>query len=207
MLRSFAQFAATYLFFLLAIVMMPFALGPEPEILGRLAPGLIWLAALLASLLGFGQIFAADREDGTLDLVLLSPVPLPWLVLCRVAASWIVMVGPLLLFAPLAAVLLRLPMQALPVLMAGLATGSVALTMLGTGAAALTLGARHGAMLVALLVAPLYIPALIFGVSAADAAVLGNDYAAHLLLLAGMSVALLSLGPFAIAGMLRQAGS
>jgi len=192
-------------FFVLAVCLFPFGVGPEPNILARIAPGVIWVAGLLASLLSLERLFLADHEDGSLELLLLAPLPAELLVLAKVAAHWLTTAVPLIFAAPLLAVLLGLDGRAFAVLVAAIALGTPSLSLVGAVGAALVLGARRGGVLLALLVLPLYIPVLVFGVAAVDSAAGGLAARPHLLILAGLLLAALVLAPFAAAAALRQA--
>jgi heme exporter protein B len=196
-------------FFVLAVLLFPFGVGPEPELLGRVSAGIIWVAALLAAVLSLERLFAADHADGSLDLIALSAMPLEIAVLAKAAAHWVATGLPLTLVSPLLAIFVDLDPAAIPVLMAGLLLGTPSLSLLGAIAAALTLGARHPGVLVSLLVLPLYLPPLIFGAGAVEATLTAGGAAegarAHLLLLAALMVAALPLAPWATAAALRQA--
>ena len=192
-------------FFVLAVLLFPFGVGPEPELLGRIAAGIIWVAALLASVLSLDRLFAADHADGGLDLILLSPVPLQYAVLAKTAAHWVTTGLPLALISPVLAIFVDLDPAAIPVLTIGLLIGTPALSLLGAIAAALTLGARRPGVLVSLLVLPLYLPPLIFGTGAVEATLAADGARAHLLLLGAVTLAALPLAPLAIAAALRQA--
>jgi heme exporter protein B len=193
------------LFFVLTAALFPLAIGPAPETLGRIAPGIVWVCALLAALLPLDRLFGADFEDGSLDQLLLSGLPLAAIALAKAAAHWLVTGLPLLLVAPPLSVMLRMPALALPSLLAGLLLGTVLLSLLGTTGAAVVLGARRGGVLLPLLVLPLAVPVLIFGVAAADAEAGGLSPRPHLLLLAALLVAALSLCPLAAGAGLRIA--
>lgn len=182
-------------FFLLVAMLLPFAIGPEPVLLARLAPGILWVGALLASLMPVNTLFSMDSADGTLDQLLVREVAAETLAASRMMALWIGFGGPLLLAAPLAAVLLGLPMDILALLVPGLVAGALGLAALGVLAAAVTLGARGGGGLVALLVVPLAIPLLLFGSRPAEPGSLGLAVASALLLAA--------LSPFAAGAALR----
>ncbi|TVR95942.1 MAG: heme exporter protein CcmB [Rhodospirillales bacterium] len=193
------------MFFVLAVVLFPFGVGPGPDILARIAPGVIWVAALLAAMLSLERLFQTDYDDGSLELLVLSPLPLSVVVVAKVAAHWLTTGLPLLLAAPVLAVLLGLPAEGFALLLAALALGTPSLSLVGAVGAALVLGARRGGVLMSLLVLPLYVPVLIFGVAAVDAAVSGMAVRPHLLLLAGFLAAALALAPWAAAAALRQA--
>ncbi len=192
-------------FFVLAVVLFPFGVGPEPNILARIAAGVIWVAALLASTLSLERLFLADYEDGSLELLLLQPLPLELAVAAKVVAHWLTTGLPLVAAAPLLAVLLGLPQGSLGTLLAALAVGTPTLSLIGAVGAALVLGSRRGGVLLSLLVLPLYIPVLIFGVAAADAAASGFTVAPQLMMLTGLLLAAVVLAPWAAAAALRQA--
>jgi heme exporter protein B len=192
-------------FFVLAVLLFPFGVGPEPELLGRIAAGIIWVAALLAAVLSLDRLFAADYADGGLDLIALSPLPLELAVLAKAAAHWVTTGLPLTLISPLLALFVNLDAKGIPVLSLGLLLGTPALSLLGGIAAALTLGARRPGVLVSLLVLPLYLPPLIFGSGAVEASLTGDGARAHLLMLAAVTLATLPLTPLATAAALRQA--
>jgi heme exporter protein B len=192
-------------FFVLAALLFGFGLGGDPALLARAAPGLIWVTALLAAMLALERMFAADFEDGSLDGLLLADVPLELIVLAKCAAHWIATGVPLIVAAPVLGVMLNLPVPGYGVVLGALALGTPAMTLIGAIGAALTLGARRGGVLISLLVLPLYIPILIFGVAAVDAAVAGTGTGASLMALAGFFLAALALAPFAAAAALRQA--
>lgn len=192
-------------FFVLAALLFPFGVGPEPNLLARIAAGIVWVTALLAALLSLDRMWARDHEDGTLDLMLTSPTPLFLLVLGKVAAHFLTTGLPLLLLAPVLAGMLHLDPAALPVLLASLALGTPCLSLMGGIGAALTLGARAGAALVPLLIIPLVLPVLIFGVGAVEAANTGMGARPHLLILGACFLGSLTLAPLATAGALRLA--
>jgi heme exporter protein B len=192
-------------FFVLAVLLFPFGVGPEPELLGRIGAGIIWVAALLASVLSLDRLFAADYADGALDLMALSPAPLEFVVLSKVAAHWVTTGLPLTAISPVLAIFVDLDPRAIPVLTLGLGIGTPALSLLGTIAAALTLGARRPGVLVTLLVLPLYLPPLIFATGAVEASLVAEAARPHLLLLGAVSLAALPLAPLAAAAALRQA--
>ena len=204
-LRHGSDTLAAVLFFLIAAALFPLAIGPAPETLGRIAPGIVWVCALLAALLPLDRLFGADLEDGSLDLLLLSGLPASAVAAAKAMAHWLVTGVPLLLAAGPLAVMLRMPEEAIPVLLAGLLPGTVVLSLLGTAGAALVLGARRGGVLLPLLVLPLAMPVLIFGVAAADAASGGLSPRPHLLLLAALCAGALPLCPLAAGAGLRGA--
>ena len=204
-LRQGVDTLVVVLFFVLAVVLFPFGVGPEPELLARIAPGVVWVMALLASLLSLERLFQNDYEDGGLDLLVLSPAPPELIVLAKCAAHWLTTGLPLLAAAPLLAMLLALPAQGFGGLLLAMLLGTPTLTLVGAIGAALVLGARRGGVLVSLLVLPLYVPVLIFGVAAVDGAVAGLPVRAHLMILGGLLLGALVLAPWACAAALRQA--
>ena len=203
--RHGADTLAALLFFLLTAALFPLAIGPAPETLGRIAPGIVWVCALLAALLPLDRLFGADFEDGSLDQLLLCGVPPAAIALAKATAHWLVTGLPLLLAAAPLAMMLRMPDLALPSLLVGLLPGTMLLSLLGTTGAAIVLGARRGGVLLPLLVLPLATPVLIFGVAAADAASGGLSPQPHLLLLAALLAAALPLCPLAAGAGLRSA--
>ena len=196
--------AMAVIFFVLAALLFPFGLGPEPEALARDAVGIVWVMALLASLLALDRLFQGDWEDGSLDLMALSPLPLELAVLAKALGHWLVSGLPLLIAAPIVAAMLQFDAAGLPRLVLALALGTPTLSLLGAVGAALTLGARRAAVLVSLLVLPLEIPILIFGVAAADPASAG-DGATQIMVLGALLALALPLCPWAAAAALRQA--
>jgi heme exporter protein B len=204
-LRQGGEIGLVLGFFVLAVLLFPFGIGPEPELLARVAAGIIWVAALLAAVLSLDRLFAADHADGGLDLIALSSMPIEVAVLAKVAAHWLTTGLPLTLISPVLAVFVDLDPAAIPVLMLGLLLGTPVLSLLGAIAAALTLGARHPGVLVSLIVLPLYLPPLIFGTGAVEATLAAAGARAHLLLLGAMVLAALPLAPLATAAALRQA--
>lgn len=202
-----AQGAAltTLLFFVLAVSLFPLGVGPEPQLLARIAPGVIWVAALLAAQLSLDRLFQADHEDGTLDLLAQTPLPLSLVVAAKVLAHWLGTGLPLALMAPLLAILLQMDISALPMLLLALLLGTPSLSLIGAIGAALTLGARRGAVLVPLLTLPLLIPVLIFGVGAVEAAAFGLSPRPHLLLLGAFLAGSIVLAPLAGAAAVKLA--
>lgn len=201
-LRHGSDTLAALLFFLLAAALFPLAIGPAPETLGRLAPGIVWVCALLAALLPLDRLFGADLDDGTLDQLLLSGLPPSVVAATKALAHWLITGLPLLLAAAPIAIMLRMPPDGVPMLLAGLLPGTAILSLIGTMGAALVLGARRGGVLLPLLVLPLAAPTLIFGVSAADP---GASPRAALLLLAALLAAALPLCPLAAGAAIRSA--
>jgi heme exporter protein B len=204
-LRHGADTLAALLFFVLTASLFPLAIGPAPETLGRLAPGIIWVCALLSALLPLDRLFGADFEDGSLDLLLLCGLPVAAVAGAKATAHWLVTGLPLWIAAAPLAVMLRMPADALPALLAALVPGTMLLSLVGTTGAAMVVGARRGGVLLPLLVLPLVTPVLIFGVAAADAASGGLSPRPHLLLLAAMLAAALPLCPLAAGAALRGA--
>ena len=201
--RAGGGFGLGLAFFLIVVVLVPFGVGPETAILARIAPGILWVAALLAALLSLDRIFALDHEDGSLPLLATAPLPLEMLALAKALAHWITTGLPLVVAAPLLGVLLHLPGAAMPWLLVSPALGTPALSLIGTFGAALTVGLRRGGLLMSLIVLPLYVPVLIFGAEAARRGAEGLPAATPLLLLAGIALGCAALLPFATAAALR----
>lgn len=204
-LRQGSDATIAVMFFVLCVVLFPFGVGPEPNILARIAAGVIWVAALLASLLSLERLFQADHEDGTLEQLALSGLPLELVALAKTLAHWLVTAVPLLVAAPLLAVLLNMGSEGFGTLVLTLLIGTPSLSLIGAIGAALTLGARRGGVLMSLLILPLYIPVLIFGAGAIDAALNGLTARPHLLILGALLAGALPLAPIAGAAALRQA--
>ncbi|MBA2410040.1 MAG: heme exporter protein CcmB [Gammaproteobacteria bacterium] len=203
--RNRAEFANPLLFFALVATLLPLGIGPDTELLSRIAPGVVWVVALLATLLALEGMFRADFEDGALELMLISPQPVAALVLAKVTAHWLVAGLPLLIIAPPLAMMLYLPVGALPVLLATLALGTPVLSLVGSIGVALTIGLRRGGMLLALLVLPLYVPVLIFATSAVDAAAAGLPVSGQLAIMGAIFIMSVILAPLATAAGLRIA--
>lgn len=201
--RAGGGFGLGLAFFLIVVVLVPFGVGPEAAILARIAPGMLWVAALLAALLSLDRIFALDHEDGSLPLLATAPLPMEMLALAKALAHWITTGLPLVVAAPVLGVLLHLPGQAMPWLLLSLAIGTPALSLIGTFGAALTVGLRRGGLLLSLIVLPLYVPVLIFGAEAARRGAEGLSATTPLLLLAGIGLGCVALLPFATAAALR----
>jgi heme exporter protein B len=204
-LKAGSDATVAIMFFILAATLFPLGVGPDAVLLGRIAAGVVWVAALLASLLALERMFANDHEDGTLDLLALSPLPLEAVAAAKALAHWLVTGLPLIAAAPLAALMLALPAEGYATLALSLLLGTPSLSLLGTAGAALTVGARRGGVLVSLLVLPIFVPVLIFAVGAIEAALTGQPPRPHLLLLSGVLALALPLGPIAAAAALRQA--
>jgi heme exporter protein B len=203
--RHGADTLAALLFFLIAGSLFPLAIGPAPETLGRLAPGIVWVCALLAAILPLDRLIGADWEDGSLDQLLLTGLPAPLIALAKAVAHWLTTGLPLLLAAGPLAVMLRLDPQLVPVLLLGLLPGTLTLSLLGCMGAAIVLGARRGGVLLPLLVLPLATPVLIFGAAAVDAASSDLSPRADLLLLAACFALSLPLCCLAAGASLRAA--
>jgi heme exporter protein B len=193
------------IFFVLAAILFPFGVGPDAAILPRIGGGIIWVVALLAALLSLERMFAADHEDGSLDLLYLSPVSLAQLALAKAISHWLTTGVLLLIASPVLALLYNLPEAAYLPLVATMLLGTPTLSLVGAIGAALILGARRGGVLLALLLLPLYIPVLIFGAGAIDGAIAGRDITPQLMILGGFLLAALALAPWATAAALRQA--
>jgi heme exporter protein B len=191
------------IFFVIVITLFPLGIGPEAQILSRIAPGIIWVAALLATLLSLDRLFKADYNDGSLEQMLLSPHPIFILVLAKITAHWLITGLPLILIAPLLAVLLHLDENSYTALVVTLLLGTPVLSLLGAIGVALTVGIKKGGVLLSLLVLPLYIPVLIFATSAIDSAALGLPYSGQLAIIAALFVGSLTLAPFAVGAALK----
>mmetsp|Transcript_22933 Transcript_22933/g.38571 ORF Transcript_22933/g.38571 Transcript_22933/m.38571 type:complete len:219 (-) Transcript_22933:678-1334(-) len=202
-LRAGGGFGLGLAFFLIVVVLVPFSVGPSSELLSRIAAGVLWLGALLACLLSLDRLLAVDWEDGALDLLATSPLPLEGVVAVKAVAHWVTTGLPLVLVAPMLGVLLNLPGAGYGPLVISLALGTPALSMIGAFGAALTVGIKRGGLLLSLLVLPLYVPTLIFGAEVARRGAEGLDTATPLLLLAGITCGVLALMPFAAAAVLR----
>jgi heme exporter protein B len=201
--RHRAEMANPLLFFVIVVTLFPMGITPEARILETIAPGVIWVAALLAAMLSLDTLFRSDFDDGALEQILLSPHPAAVLVLAKVLAHWLVTGLPLILVAPLLGVLLALPGEAMWVLVATLALGTPVLSLVGAIGTALTVGLRRGGVLLSLLVLPLYIPVLIFGSNAVGTAADGLPVVGQLYFLGALLVLSLTLAPLAIAAALR----
>ncbi|PKP76836.1 MAG: heme exporter protein CcmB [Alphaproteobacteria bacterium HGW-Alphaproteobacteria-3] len=193
-------------FFLVVISLLPFGIGPDRELLAKVAPGMLWVALLLAALLTLDRLFQADYEDGSLDLLTMGLLPLELIVVAKALGHWLTTGLPLVVAAPLLGLMLNLPGEAYPPLILAMLAGTPALSFLGAIGAALTVGVRRGGLLASLLVMPFYVPVLIFGVGAADAATggfAGEAGRQSLLLLGAVALASLVLGPLGGAAALR----
>jgi len=193
------------MFFVLAVILFPFGVGPEPNILARIGAGVIWVAALLAAMLSLERLFQTDFEDGSLELLALQPMALEITVLAKITVHWLTTGLALIAATPLLAIFMNVPASGFWMLVLTLALGTPSLSLIGAIGAALILGSRRGGVLLSLLVLPLYIPILIFGVSAVDAAIGGFAIKSHLMILGGLLIAAVALCPWASAGAIRQA--
>jgi len=202
-LRSPGQWLNPLVFFVIVITLFPLGIGPEPALLAAIAPGVLWVAALLSVLLSLDTLFERDRADGVLEQWVLGSLPLTVLVLAKVIAHWLASGVPLLLLSPLLGLMLGLPPEAIPTLCASLALGTLTLSFTGAIGAALTVGVNRGGVLLSLLVLPLNVPVLIFGANAVTAAAGGFSPSAGLTLLAALAALSLSLAPWATAAALR----
>lgn len=201
--RDRAQLTQPLIFFVVVITLFPLGVSPDPEVLASLAPGVLWISALLATLLGLDGLFRRDWDDGTLEQLVLGARPLYLAVLARVLAHWLVTGLPLTVLAPFLGVLLSLPSGVWLPTVAGLALGTPVLALLGAVGAALTVGLRRGGLLLSLLILPLYVPVLILGVGAAELAGGGLPVLGHLAWLGALLALAVATLPFAIAGALR----
>ena len=201
--RSGGGFGLALIFFLIVVVLIPFALGPDQSALALVAPGVLWLGALLACLLSLDRIFGLDYEDGSLDLLASSPLPLESVYTAKAAAHWLTTGLPLALAAPLLGVLLNLSFDAGMVLCFSLLLGTPALSLIGAFGATLTLGIKRGGLLLSLLVLPLYVPTLIFGAQAVRSASLEQSFDVPLVLILAISLGAVAILPFASGTALR----
>nr|WP_247748244.1 heme exporter protein CcmB [Ruegeria sp. R13_0] len=201
--RAGGGFGLGLAFFLIVTVLVPFAVGPQSSLLSTIAPGILWLGALLACLLSLDRLLALDWEDGSLDLLATAPLPLEAVVSIKALAHWITTGLPLVLAAPFLGVLLNLPAPGFFWLVISLLLGTPAMSVIGTFGAALTVGLKRGGLLLSLLVLPLYVPTLIFGAEVARRGAVGMETQTPLLMLAGITMATIALLPFASAAVLR----
>lgn len=201
--RRPGELATPLLFFVMATVLFPLGLSPHPDLLASVAPGVLWVAALLAGLIGQESLFKSDYDDGALEQLLLGSMPLELVALVRVFSHWLTAGLPLVILSPLLGLMLDLSPHAFPTLILSLTLGTLILSLLGAVGAALTVGLRQGSLLLPILVLPLAVPVLIFGAQAATQAARGEDPAAALYLLGALLVLGVTLVPFAIAGALR----
>jgi heme exporter protein B len=201
--RRRADVLSTLFFFVIVVSLFPLGIGPETQLLRSIAPGVVWVAALLASMLSLSRLFQNDFQDGTLEQMLLTPQPLYLVVMGKIVAQWLVSEVPRVLIAPLIGVQFDLPPQTLLILFVSLLIGTPILSLIGSVGAALTLGLRGGGVLIALLILPLYIPVLIFGAGAVDASIIGVSPQANLYLLGALLTVSLVFAPWATAAALR----
>jgi len=204
-MRRKSEVLTALFFFVIVTSLFPLGIGPEPALLKKIAPGVLWVAALLATMLGLQRMFAADHADGTLEQMVLSPTPLGLLVGGKIAAHWMLSGLPLVLLAPVLGLQFDLDVSALGVLMLALLLGTPLLSLIGAIGAALTLGLRGGGVLLSLLVLPLYVPALIFGAGAVEAHIAGLGAGGHLSLLAALLALAAFFAPWATTAALRIA--
>jgi heme exporter protein B len=193
------------IFFVLGAMLFPLGVGPEAQLLAAVSAGLIWVMALLSTLLALDRLFQADWREGSLELMAISPEPLPLVVAAKCLAHWIVTGLPMAIAAPLMGLLLNLPLNGWLTLIAALLIGGLALSFIGSVCAALLIGSRRGGVLMTLLALPLYIPTLIFGAGAVQAAIGGFDASGYLMFMAAITLSSVALCPWATAGALRQA--
>ncbi|MCI5095860.1 MAG: heme exporter protein CcmB [Rhodobacteraceae bacterium] len=201
--RAGGGFGLGLAFFLIVTIMVPFSVGPQSDLLSKIAPGVLWLGALLACLLSLDRLLALDWEDGSLDLLATAPLPLESTVTIKSLAHWLTTGLPLVLAAPVLGVLLNLPAAGYLWLVVSLVLGTPALSVIGTFGAALTVGLKRGGLLLSLLVLPLYVPTLIFGAEVARRGAIGMETQTPLMMLAGITAASIALLPFASAAVLR----
>ena len=202
-MRAGGGFGLGLAFFLIVVVLVPFGVGPESGLLGKIAPGILWVGALLACLLSLDRIFALDFEDGSLDLLATAPVPLEGVVAMKALAHWLTTGLPLTIAAPFLGVLLNMPDSGFIWLVVTLGLGTPALSFIGTFGAALTVGLKRGGLLLSLLVLPLYVPTLIFGAEALRRGTQGLDNLTPLLMLAGITAGVVALLPYVAAATIR----
>lgn len=202
--RHRAELINPLAFFVLVVTLFPLGVGAEVELLKRIAPGVIWVAALLASLLTMDSLFRSDFEDGSLEMLVMSPHPLSILVLGKVAAHWLLSGAPLSLVAPLLATMFNMDAEAIKILLFTLLLGTPVLSLIGAIAVALTVGLRKGGVLLAILVLPLYVPVLIFASNAVDAAMAGFDVSGQLYMMSAMLFMAITLTPWPTAAALKM---
>jgi len=201
--RAGGGFGLSLAFFLILVTLVPFGVGPQSELLGRIAPGILWVGALLACLLSLDRLFQLDWEDGSLDLLAVSPLPMEGVVATKALAHWLTTGLPLTIAAPAFGVLLNLPIPGYLWLFLSLLIGTPALSVIGSFGAALTVGLKRGGLLLSLLVLPLYVPTLIFGAEVVRRAVDGMTLLTPLAMLGGITLAAWALLPFAAAAAIR----
>lgn len=191
------------IFLVIVITLFPLGIGPETNLLTRIAPGIIWVAALLSALLSLERLFKNDFIDGSLEQMLLSPQPLFIMVLAKITAHWLLTGLPIIIIAPLLALMLHMEPLAYPALMLTLALGTPVLSLIGAIGVALTVGLKKGGVLLSLLILPLYIPVLIFATAAIEAAALNMPYSGHISIISALLVLAVTLSPFAVSAALR----
>jgi len=201
--RRRADVLSTVFFFVIVVSLFPLGIGPETQLLRSIAPGVVWVAALLASMLSLGRLFGNDYQDGTLEQMLLTPQPLYLVVMGKIVAHWLVAEIPLVLMAPLLGMQFGLSNETLLILSVTLLLGTPVLSVIGSVGAALTLGLRGSGVLISILVLPLYIPVLIFGAGGVEAIIMGTSPQSHIYLLSAVSVLSLTFAPWATAAALR----
>jgi len=201
--RRRADVLSTLFFFVIVVSLFPLSIGPESQLLRSIAPGVVWVAALLASMLSLSRVFENDYYDGTLEQMLMTPQPLFLIVLGKVLAQWLVSELPLALVAPLLGVQFDLEPRTLWILFVSLLIGTPVLSLIGSIGAALTLGLRGGGVLIAVLILPLYVPVLIFGAGAVDASIIGGNIQSNILLLTAFFLLALVFAPWATSAALR----
>lgn len=204
-LRQLSDTLMVLVFFVLAAALFPFGVGPDPGLLARIAPGILWVTALLAAMLSLDRMFQSDFEDGTLELLAVAPMPLWTVALAKILAHWLTTGVPLLVVSPVIGIMLNLEPAGYGTLLGAMALGTAVISHVGALGAALGLGARRGGVLLSLLVLPLVVPVLIFGAGAVEAAVGGFTAAPQLLLLGGLLIACLALCPWACGAALKVA--
>jgi heme exporter protein B len=204
-LRQLSDSLMVIVFFVIAAALFPFGVGPEPNQLARMAPGVLWVTALLAAMLSFDRLFQTDYEDGTLELLAVAPQPLWLTALAKICAHWLITGVPLLVASPVIAIMLNLEPSGLGVLMATMAVGTAIVSLVGALGAALALGSRRSGVLLSLLILPLLIPVLIFGAGAVEAVLGGFEARQQILLMCGFLLACLVLCPWGCAVALRAA--
>jgi heme exporter protein B len=202
-MRRKSEVLTALFFFIIVVSLFPLGIGPEPALLKKIAPGILWVAALLSTMLSLNRLFATDHADGTLEQLVLSPTPLGLLVAGKIAAHWLTSGLPLVLLAPVLGLQFDLEVSALGILIGALLLGTPLLSLIGAIGAALTLGVRGGGVLLSLLVLPLYIPALIFGAGAVEAHISGLGATGHLSLLAALVALAAFFAPWATTAALR----
>ncbi|MBU2969052.1 heme exporter protein CcmB [Pseudoalteromonas sp. C2R02] len=201
--RQRSEIINPLLFFLIVISLFPLGIGPEPQLLARMAPGIIWVAALLSTMLGLDKIFRDDYQDGSLEQLLMSPYPTSLIVIAKIAAHWSITGLPLVLLSPMFGLLLNLDSNSMQAAVVTLLIGTPLLSLIGAIGAGLTVGLQKGGILLSLLVLPLYIPVLIFATSAIDTSAMSLDYSAQLAILGAMLAVGLVMAPFAVSSALK----